>query len=73
MGMEKRGDGMKRTGKALWLIYAVVLCFGFFQTTAKVSALSGFSEGQYVLLNGGMLAGLALFVVLPAKLFAARK
>ena len=64
---------MKRTGKALWLIYAVVLCFGFFQTTAKVSALSGFSEGQYVLLNGGMLAGLALFVVLPAKLIAARK
>ena len=59
---------MKRTGKALWLIYAVVLCFGFFQTTAKVSALSGFSEGHYVLLNGGMLAGLALFVVLPAKL-----
>lgn len=64
---------MKRTGKALWLIYAVVLCFGFFQTTAKVSALSGFSEGQYVLLNGGLLAGLALFVVLPAKLIAARK
>lgn len=64
---------MKRTGKALWMIYAVVLCFCFFQTTAAISALLGFSQGQYVLLSGGLLAGFVLFAVLPIRLFLIRK
>lgn len=39
---------MNKTVKALWTVYAAALCFGFFQTTAAVSALLGLSEGQYV-------------------------
>lgn len=64
---------MKRAKKTLWLIYAVVLCFAFFRTAAAVSVLLGFSEGQYILLNGAAFAILVLFVVFPLKLFSARK
>lgn len=64
---------MKKTVKALWTVYAAALCFGFFQTTAAVSALLGLSEGQYVFLNGGMLAGFVLLIILPVKLFGAQR
>lgn len=64
---------MKKTVKALWAVYAAALCFGFFQTTAAVSALLGLSEGQYVFLNGGLLAGFVLLIILPAKLLGARR
>lgn len=64
---------MNKTVKALWTVYAAALCFGFFQTTAAVSALLGLSEGQYVFLNGGLLAGFVLLIILPVKLFWAQR
>lgn len=64
---------MKKMVKALWMAYAAVLCFCFFAAAAAVSALLGLSEGQYVFLNGGLLAGFVLLVVLPLRLFLARR
>lgn len=64
---------MNKTVKAIWTVYAAALCFGFFQTTAAVSALLGLSEGQYVFLNGGLLAGFVLLIILPVKLFLAQR
>ncbi len=66
-------NGGLLAGFVFWAVYAAALCFGFFQTTAAVSALLGLSEGQYVFLNGGLLAGFVFLIILPAKLFGARR
>lgn len=51
---------MKKTVKALWAVYAAALCFGFFQTTAAVSALLGLSEGQYVFFEWRTAGGICV-------------